>query len=223
MFFVWRGHYRVPTSSDALRLANTLPDGRGSVLVPLRRSLNGAGSVTGQDSAGEHATTRSGLQQELRRTPPFRSACYAEKTPRTAMSNIKITLPDGSQQDVPAGSKPIDIARSISPRLADDAVVAQSQRRAVRPHSSARNRRHAPDPDLEGSGSARGLSALDRAPARRGRARAVSRNQARDRSAHRNRLLLRFPARDAVHSRRSRKDRDRRCGRFRRATSPTNA
>src|SRR5688572_1209169 len=41
------------------------------------------------------------------------------------MSNIKIILPDGSQQDVPAGSRPLDIARSISPRLADDAVVAK--------------------------------------------------------------------------------------------------
>ncbi len=38
---------------------------------------------------------------------------------------ITITLPDGSQQSVPVGSKPMDIARSISPRLADDAVVAR--------------------------------------------------------------------------------------------------
>jgi threonyl-tRNA synthetase len=41
------------------------------------------------------------------------------------MSNITISLPDGSRQEVPAGSKPMDIARSISPRLADDAVVAK--------------------------------------------------------------------------------------------------
>jgi threonyl-tRNA synthetase len=41
------------------------------------------------------------------------------------MSNITITLPDGSQQQVPHGTKPLDIARSISPRLADDAVVAR--------------------------------------------------------------------------------------------------
>ena len=39
--------------------------------------------------------------------------------------SITITLPDGSQQTVPVGSKPIDVARSISPRLADDAVVAR--------------------------------------------------------------------------------------------------
>ncbi len=41
------------------------------------------------------------------------------------MSNISVTLPDGSQQTVPAGTRPIDIARSISPRLAEDAVVAR--------------------------------------------------------------------------------------------------
>src|SRR5260370_18111149 len=39
--------------------------------------------------------------------------------------SITIPLPDGSQQPVPAGTKPIDIAKSISPRLADDAVVAR--------------------------------------------------------------------------------------------------
>ena len=41
------------------------------------------------------------------------------------MSQITITLPDGSRQQVPHGTKPLDIARSISPRLADDAVVAR--------------------------------------------------------------------------------------------------
>ena len=41
------------------------------------------------------------------------------------MSNIEITLPDGSQQPAPAGIAPIDIAKSISPRLADAAVVAK--------------------------------------------------------------------------------------------------
>jgi threonyl-tRNA synthetase len=41
------------------------------------------------------------------------------------MSSIQITLPDGSQQSVKAGSRPIDIARAISPRLADAAIVAK--------------------------------------------------------------------------------------------------
>jgi threonyl-tRNA synthetase len=41
------------------------------------------------------------------------------------MSQIEITLPDGSKQSVPAGTRPIDIAQAISPRLADAAVVAK--------------------------------------------------------------------------------------------------
>ncbi len=41
------------------------------------------------------------------------------------MSDIHVTLPDGSVQTVPAGTKPIDIARNISPRLADAALVAK--------------------------------------------------------------------------------------------------
>src|SRR3954451_12227742 len=41
------------------------------------------------------------------------------------MSSIDITLPDGSHQQVPAGTTPLDIAKKISPRLADDAVVAR--------------------------------------------------------------------------------------------------
>jgi threonyl-tRNA synthetase len=41
------------------------------------------------------------------------------------MSDLHVTLPDGSIQTVPAGTKPIDIARNISPRLADAAIVAK--------------------------------------------------------------------------------------------------
>jgi threonyl-tRNA synthetase len=41
------------------------------------------------------------------------------------MSSINVRLPDGSTQSVPSGTKPIDIARSISPRLADAAIVAR--------------------------------------------------------------------------------------------------
>jgi threonyl-tRNA synthetase len=41
------------------------------------------------------------------------------------MSQIEITLPDGSKQSVPSGTRPIDIAQSISPRLAEAAIVAK--------------------------------------------------------------------------------------------------
>jgi len=39
--------------------------------------------------------------------------------------SITVTLPDGSTKTVPQGSRPMDIAKSIGPRLADDAVVAR--------------------------------------------------------------------------------------------------
>ena len=41
------------------------------------------------------------------------------------MGNIQVTLPDGSVQSVAAGSTPLDVAKGISPRLADDAIVAR--------------------------------------------------------------------------------------------------
>ncbi|HXN25182.1 MAG TPA: threonine--tRNA ligase [Candidatus Dormibacteraeota bacterium] len=41
------------------------------------------------------------------------------------MDTIQITLPDGSTQQVPTGTTPAEIARKISPRLADEALVAQ--------------------------------------------------------------------------------------------------
>src|SRR5271163_1523297 len=41
------------------------------------------------------------------------------------MNQLQITLPDGSVQSVPEGTRPLDVARFISPRLADDAIVAR--------------------------------------------------------------------------------------------------
>src|SRR6202140_3418035 len=43
----------------------------------------------------------------------------------TISDSITVTLPDGSQKAVPAGSRPLDVAQSIGTRLADDAVVAR--------------------------------------------------------------------------------------------------
>ncbi len=40
-------------------------------------------------------------------------------------SPITVTLPDGSQQSVPPGTRPLDIAQGISSRLASDAIVAR--------------------------------------------------------------------------------------------------
>ncbi len=41
------------------------------------------------------------------------------------MSSLTVTLPDGSQQSVASGTRPLDVAKSISPRLASDAIVAR--------------------------------------------------------------------------------------------------
>jgi threonyl-tRNA synthetase len=41
------------------------------------------------------------------------------------MSEITITLPDGNRQQVPEGSTPLDVAKTISRRLAEDAVAAR--------------------------------------------------------------------------------------------------
>ena len=40
-------------------------------------------------------------------------------------SSILVTLPDGSQQAVAPGTRPLDVAKTISPRLAADAIVAR--------------------------------------------------------------------------------------------------
>jgi threonyl-tRNA synthetase len=39
--------------------------------------------------------------------------------------SLQVTLPDGSVKSVEAGARPMDVARSISARLADDALVAR--------------------------------------------------------------------------------------------------
>jgi threonyl-tRNA synthetase len=41
------------------------------------------------------------------------------------MNNFQVTLPDGSVQSVAEGTRPIDVAKGISQRLADDAIVAR--------------------------------------------------------------------------------------------------
>jgi len=42
-----------------------------------------------------------------------------------SMPSFHVTLPDGSVREVPPGTSPLDIARDISPRLADAAIVAR--------------------------------------------------------------------------------------------------
>jgi threonyl-tRNA synthetase len=42
-----------------------------------------------------------------------------------SQANIQVTLPDGSKKEVPRGTTPLDIAKSISPRLADAALISK--------------------------------------------------------------------------------------------------
>ena len=74
--------------------------------------------------------------------------------------NIQVTLPDGSKKEVPSGTTPLDVARSISPRLADAALVAKIKHSAISSQNSA--------PELNsGTGEQQSTSAAgaDKAPA----------------------------------------------------------
>ncbi len=42
------------------------------------------------------------------------------------METVKVTFPDGSEREFPKGTKVMDVVRSLGPRLADAAVVAQT-------------------------------------------------------------------------------------------------
>jgi threonyl-tRNA synthetase len=56
------------------------------------------------------------------------------------MSSIQVQLPDGSMREVPSGTTPLSIAESISPRLAQAAVVAR-----IRPLKAAAVASGSPD------------------------------------------------------------------------------
>src|SRR5215472_6442522 len=55
---------------------------------------------------------------------------------------IQVTLPDGSHKEVPQGTTPLEIARSISPRLADAALVAKIKQSAVITHGTPGQAQH---------------------------------------------------------------------------------
>jgi threonyl-tRNA synthetase len=50
--------------------------------------------------------------------------------------SIKVHLPDGSTKDFPAGSTPLDVANSISPRLAAASIVARIRPAAANGHGN---------------------------------------------------------------------------------------
>jgi threonyl-tRNA synthetase len=62
-----------------------------------------------------------------------------------SQANIQVTLPDGSKKDVPSGATPLDIARSISSRLADAALVAKVRPTAGESQPTATEGEQPPD------------------------------------------------------------------------------
>ena len=78
--------------------------------------------------------------------------------------SIKVHLPDGSIKEFPAGSTPLDVANSISPRLAAAAIVAR-----IRP-ATANGSGNTSDPHLEATQEAApeaGMYAAEQADAER--------------------------------------------------------
>ncbi len=110
------------------------------------------------------------------------------------MSSIIVTLPDGSKQEVAAGTTPLDIAKSISSRLADDAVVARVNGALydlTRPLEADASLQILTSKNPEALEVYRHSTAHLLAVAVQ---ELFPGNEARHRSAHRHRLLLRFPA-----------------------------
>ncbi len=54
-----------------------------------------------------------------------------------SQTNIQVTLPDGSKKEVPQGTTPLEIAKSISPRLADAALVSKIKPSGAQPAASS--------------------------------------------------------------------------------------
>ncbi|MGA2689262.1 MAG: TGS domain-containing protein, partial [Candidatus Korobacteraceae bacterium] len=63
---------------------------------------------------------------------------------------IHVKLPDGSVRDVPRGTSALDIAKSISPRLADAALAAQIKPLASNGNGSGGNG-HQPSAEAAGA------------------------------------------------------------------------
>jgi len=66
--------------------------------------------------------------------------------------SIHIKLPDGSTKEVPKGTTAFDVAKSISPRLADAALAAKTNGNLIDPDAPARERHrpahsHRPRPE----------------------------------------------------------------------------
>ena len=122
--------------------------------------------------------------------------------------SIHVKLPDGSVKEVPKGTTALDVAKSISPRLADAALAAKTNGDLIdltRPLEKDTDLRILTDKDPE---ALEVLPAFVGALAGGGGARTLPGDQARPRSGDRERILLRLLPADAVHAGRSGEDRE---------------
>src|ERR1700675_185084 len=81
----------------------------------LDREFRLVGELSGLIPAG---LTRSCPSDKLKSFSAIRAKSMSD--------SIHVNLPDGSDREVPKGTTPLDIAKSISPRLADAALVAKT-------------------------------------------------------------------------------------------------
>ena len=139
------------------------------------------------------------------------------------MSNIQVTLPDGSVQSVPSGSGTTRCRPDHQPPAGRRRDRREGRTATLRSEAAARSRRHAPDPDPEKSRGARSLPAFDGAPAAPPPCWNCSRRPSWASGRRSKRFLLRFPPADAVHARRSRKNRSEMWEIAGERTCPTNA
>ena len=133
----------------------------------------------------------------------------AARTLCVTMSDITISLPDGSQRTLPAGATATTVAEGIGSRLAKAARRRAGRRRGVGSRPRAARRGRGGDHHGRLRGRPPRAAPLDVARARPGRDAAVPRRQVLHRPGDRGRLLLRLrPARRAhVQRRRPRRDR----------------
>src|ERR1700688_4056927 len=74
---------------------------------------------------------------------------------------IKVHLPDGSIKEFPAGSTPLDVAQSISPRLAAAALVARVRPLAAEPAPPGSDAQAGEEASMYGAGEANAERLVD--------------------------------------------------------------
>ena len=132
-----------------------------------------------------------------------RSRPQAERKYAYAMSQVTVTLPDGSTRRSTSGTPVLAVA-AASRRAWPTPRSPRRSTTARRPHLSADRGRARADRHEQEPGGARALSPLDGAPDGRRGDGALPERAVRHRSAHRRGLLLRLRRRAAVRARGSR-------------------